>query len=52
MNDASQHVGWRRGRRVTPHGVGSTVSQVLSETADVYAFLLWQMDVKGYQPGK
>lgn len=34
------------------HGIGSTVSQALSETADVYAFLLWQMDVKGYQPGK
>lgn len=34
------------------HGIGSTVSQALGETADVYAFLLWQMDVKGYQPGQ
>lgn len=32
------------------HGIGSTVSQWLAESADVYAFLLWQMDVPGFQP--
>ena len=32
------------------HGIGSTVSQYLGESADVYAFLLWQMDVPGFQP--
>jgi prolyl oligopeptidase len=31
------------------HGIGSTVSQRLAETADTYAFLLWQMGVKAYQ---
>jgi prolyl oligopeptidase len=34
------------------HGIGNTVSQNLQETADVYAFLLWQMGVPGYQPGR
>ena len=34
------------------HGIGSTVSQLLAETADVYAFLLWQMDQPGFQPAK
>jgi prolyl oligopeptidase len=32
------------------HGIGSTVSQYLGESADEYAFLLWQMDVPGFQP--
>ena len=32
------------------HGVGSTRQQRQRETADVYAFLLWQMGVKGFQP--
>jgi prolyl oligopeptidase len=31
------------------HGIGSTVSQVLRETADVYSFLLWQMGAPGFQ---
>jgi prolyl oligopeptidase len=33
------------------HGIGSTVSQQLAESADEYAFLLWQMGVPGFQPG-
>ena len=33
------------------HGIGSTVSQQLGESADVYAFLLWQMGYPGFQPG-
>ena len=32
------------------HGVGSTKRQRLEERADVYAFLLWQMGVPGFQP--
>ena len=32
------------------HGIGSTVSQMLAETADMCAFLLWQMDIPGFQP--
>jgi prolyl oligopeptidase len=32
------------------HGIGSTVSQQMAETADVYAFLLWQMEQPGFQP--
>jgi len=32
------------------HGVGSTKQQQLQERADIYAFLLWQMGVDGYQP--
>jgi prolyl oligopeptidase len=32
------------------HGIGSTRAQQDREAADSYAFLLWQTDVKGYQP--
>ena len=32
------------------HGVVSTRSQDIDERADVYAFLLWQMGVPGFQP--
>jgi prolyl oligopeptidase len=32
------------------HGVGSTKKQQLEERADMFAFLLWQMGVAGYQP--
>jgi prolyl oligopeptidase len=32
------------------HGVGSTKQQRQRETADTYAFLLWQMGAKGFQP--
>ena len=32
------------------HGMGSTRTQQDREAADVYAFLLWQTGVKGYQP--
>lgn len=32
------------------HGIGNTRRQQLLERADVYAFLLWQMGVEGYQP--
>jgi len=32
------------------HGIGSTRSQQDHEAADIYAFLLWQTGVKGYQP--
>ena len=32
------------------HGIGSTKQQQLQERADVFAFLLWQMGVEGYQP--
>ena len=32
------------------HGVGSTKSQVFDERADLFAFMLWQMGVPGYQP--
>jgi prolyl oligopeptidase len=32
------------------HGVGSTKQQQLQERADIFAFLLWQMGVDGYQP--
>jgi prolyl oligopeptidase len=31
------------------HGVGSTKRQVLDERADVFAFMLWQMGVPGYE---
>ncbi|HUG25992.1 prolyl oligopeptidase family serine peptidase [Piscinibacter sp.] len=31
------------------HGVGNTKSQTFDEVADVYAFMLWQMGVKGYE---
>ena len=32
------------------HGIGNTKSQVLQERADMFAFMLWQMGVAGYQP--
>jgi prolyl oligopeptidase len=32
------------------HGVGSTKRQQYEETADIFAFLLWQMGVEGYVP--
>lgn len=32
------------------HGIGDTRSQTLDERADVFAFLLWQLGVAGYQP--
>lgn len=32
------------------HGVGSTKQQRQREAADIYAFLLWQMGAKGFQP--
>lgn len=32
------------------HGAGSTKQQEMAERADVYAFMLWQMGVQGYQP--
>lgn len=31
------------------HGIGNTKSQVLQERADMFAFMLWQMGVPGYQ---
>ena len=31
------------------HGIGNTKKQQLEERADWYAFLLWQMGVKGYE---
>jgi len=31
------------------HGIGSTKSQVLDERADLFAFLLWQFGVAGYE---
>ena len=31
------------------HGVGSTKAQVLDERADIFAFMLWQMGVPGYE---
>jgi prolyl oligopeptidase len=32
------------------HGVGSTRTQELQESADMFAFFFWQMGVEGYQP--
>ena len=32
------------------HGIGNTKKQQLEERADMYAFLLWQMGVPGFQP--
>ena len=32
------------------HGIGNTKKQQLEERADLFAFLLWQMGVPGYQP--
>lgn len=32
------------------HGIGNTRKQQMQERADVYAFLLWQMGVEGFQP--
>jgi prolyl oligopeptidase len=32
------------------HGIGNTKKQQLEERADMYAFLLWQMGVAGFQP--
>lgn len=32
------------------HGIGNTKQQQLTERADNFAFLLWQMGVAGYQP--
>jgi prolyl oligopeptidase len=32
------------------HGIGNTKAQQMSDRADVFAFLLWQMGVPGYQP--
>jgi len=34
------------------HGIGSTRQQRDNETADEFAFFLWQFGVAGYQPGK
>jgi prolyl oligopeptidase len=31
------------------HGIGNTKKQQLEERADMYAFLLWQMGVKGFE---
>ena len=33
------------------HGLGSTRDQRDRETADIYAFALWQAGVAGFQPG-
>jgi prolyl oligopeptidase len=30
------------------HGIGSTKTQAISETADVWSFFLWQMAVPGF----
>ena len=32
------------------HGIGNTKKQQLAERADMFAFMLWQMGVAGYQP--
>jgi prolyl oligopeptidase len=32
------------------HGLGSTFNQMEEEQADIYAFLLWQFGVAGFQP--
>ncbi|QNM95002.1 prolyl oligopeptidase family serine peptidase [Chitinimonas koreensis] len=32
------------------HGMGSTKSQQVAETADVWSFFLWRMGVEGFQP--
>jgi prolyl oligopeptidase len=32
------------------HGIGSTYSQAEAETADIFAFLFWQLGVPGFQP--
>jgi len=32
------------------HGIGSTKQQQMRERADIFAFMLWQMGVDGYQP--
>ena len=32
------------------HGVGNTKRQQIEERADIYAFMLWQAGVAGYQP--
>jgi prolyl oligopeptidase len=32
------------------HGIGNTKAQALGERADVFAFLLWQMGMPGWQP--
>ena len=32
------------------HGIGNTKKQQLTERADIFSFLLWQMGVAGYQP--
>ena len=32
------------------HGIGNTKAQAQRERADIYAFLLWQMGVAGFQP--
>ena len=34
------------------HGIGSTRKQRDDETADEFAFLLWQFGEPGFQPGK
>ena len=34
------------------HGIGDTKSQAFDERADQLAFLLWQLGVEGYQPGR
>jgi len=31
------------------HGVGNTKSQIFDELADIYAFMLWQMGVPGFE---
>jgi prolyl oligopeptidase len=32
------------------HGIGSTKTQYLQERADIFAFMMWQFGIKGYQP--
>jgi prolyl oligopeptidase len=32
------------------HGIGNTKEQAQRERADIWAFLLWQMGVEGFQP--
>jgi prolyl oligopeptidase len=34
------------------HGIGDTKAQAFDERADMFAFLLWQMGVEGYQPAR
>lgn len=41
---------WLRVDYEAGHGMGSSVSSQLDETADVWSFFLWQMGVPAYQP--